>query len=100
MNYKNKKENANSPQIYPFPAEKQPPQLSINIDDADIGEFYRIYYSLVYSRCLAMLHSIEDAQDAAHDVFENIHRQKTKGFFSIPYPKTYLSTAAKKYGAE
>jgi len=98
MSLKNGTYSVNSPQILDFSVEKQPPLLSINIDDADTGVFYREYYSLVYKRCLAILGNMEDAQDAAHDVFESIHKQKTKGFISIPYPKTYLSTAAKNMG--
>ena len=98
MGFTNSTNSENSPQILPFPVEKQPSQLSIHIDDTDIGEFYRQYYSLVYRRCLAMLGNSEDAQDAAHDVFEKIHEQKSKGQLNIPYPKTYLSTAAKNMG--
>jgi len=98
MGFKDSNHPENSPQILPFQVEKQPPQLSIHTDDTDIGAFYRQYYSLVYRRCLAMLGNSEDAQDAAHDVFEKIHEQKSKGQLNIPYPKTYLSTAAKNMG--
>jgi RNA polymerase sigma-70 factor (ECF subfamily) len=82
-----------SPQILPFPVENQQPQLSITIDDADIGIFYREYYSMVYNRCLAMLRNKEDAQDAAHDVFAKIQELKSMGRLHVPYPKTYLSRA-------
>ena len=98
MNYKDTKNYANSTQILPFPVEKHQSQLSIYIEDTDIGAFYREYYSLVYNRCLAILGNREDAQDAAHDVFERIHEQKTKGRLNIQYPKTYLSTAATNMG--
>jgi len=87
-----------SPIILPFPVKNQQPQLSIKIDDADIGIFYREYYSVVYKRCLLMLGNREDAQDAAHDVFEKIQELKSKGRLHVPYPKTYLSTAAKNMG--
>ena len=49
--------------ILPFPAENQQPRLSIKIDDADTGIFYREYYSMVFNRCLIMLGNREDAQD-------------------------------------
>ena len=84
--------------ILRFPVNNQQPQLSIKIDDADIGIFYREYYSMVYSRCLALLRNEEDAQDAAHDVFAKIQELKSKGQLHVPYPKTYLSTAAKNMG--
>lgn len=53
------------------------------------------YYSLVYRRCLAILRSKENAEDAAHDVFEHIQKLKSKGRLNITYPKTYLSTTAR-----
>ena len=95
------KDGTNLPQTsktLPFPVENHPPQLSIKIDDADIGIFYREYYSLVFTRCLFILGNREDAQDTAHDVFEKIQELKSKGQLHIPYPKTYLSTAAKNMG--
>ncbi|MDR1838607.1 MAG: RNA polymerase sigma factor [Treponema sp.] len=76
----------------------QPPQLSIKIDDADIGIFYREFYSTVFNRCLVMLGNKEAAQDAAHDVFEKIQMLKSKGRLHVPYPKTYFSTAARNMG--
>ena len=82
-----------SPQILTFPVENQQPRLSIKIDDADIGIFYREYYSMVFNRCLAMLRNREDAQDAAHDVFAKIQELSSKGKLHVPYPKTYLSRA-------
>jgi len=87
-----------TPKILPFPVENRQPRLSITIDDADIGFFYREYYPMVFRRCLAMLGNQEDAQDAAHDVFAKIQELKTKGRLHVPYPKTYLSTAAKNMG--
>jgi len=102
MGFKDNKTSENSPQILPFPPEKQPSQLSIHIDDKEIGTeigvFYREYYSLVYNRCLAILGNREEAQDVAHDVFEKIQEQKAKGILNIPYPKTYLSKAATNMG--
>jgi DNA-directed RNA polymerase specialized sigma24 family protein len=83
----------NSPKILPFQMEKQPPQLSISIDDADNKIFYVEYYSLVYRRCFSILHNKEDAQDIAGDVFEKVQELKSKGKF-IDYPKTYLSRMA------
>jgi len=87
-----------TPKIQPFPVKNQQPQLSIKIDDADIGIFYREYYSMVFNRCLFMLGNREDAQDAAHDVFAKIQELKSDGRLHVPYPKTYLSTAAKNMG--
>jgi RNA polymerase sigma-70 factor (ECF subfamily) len=84
-----------SPIILSFPVENQPPQLSIKIDDADIGFFYREYYDMVFNRCMVLLGNREDAQDAAHDVFAKIQELKSKGRLHVPYPKTYLSTAAR-----
>jgi RNA polymerase sigma-70 factor (ECF subfamily) len=81
--------------ILPFPAENQQPRLSIKIDDADTGIFYREYYSMVFNRCLVMLGNREDAQDAAHELFAKIQELSSKGRLHVPYPKTYLSTAAK-----
>jgi len=98
MSFKENADPVNNPQIQPFQVENRVPQLSIKIDDKDIGLLYREYYSLVYRRCLSILGGIEDAQDAAQDVFEKIQQLKTKGQFSTPYPKTYLSTAAKNMG--
>jgi RNA polymerase sigma-70 factor (ECF subfamily) len=84
-----------SPKILPFPVENRRPLLSIKIDDADIGIFYREYYSLVFNRCMAVLGNREAAQDAAHDVFEKIQELKSKDRLHFSYPKTYLSTAAR-----
>jgi RNA polymerase sigma factor (sigma-70 family) len=102
MGFKDDTNSVNSPQIPSFQPEKQPPQLSIHIDDkeirTEIGVFYREYYSLVYNRCLAILGNSEEAQDVAHDVFEKIQEQKAKGVLNIPYPKTYLSKAAANMG--
>jgi RNA polymerase sigma factor (sigma-70 family) len=85
----------NSPQIIPFPVEKQPPQLSIYADDANSRLFYDKYYSLVKDRCMAILRNNEDAQDMAQNVFTKILENKSKGKHGILYPKTYLSTMAK-----
>jgi len=84
----------NSPQILPFPVENQPPQLSINTDDEEIGLFYREYYPIVYRRCLSILHNEEDAHDAAQDVFAKIQRLKTEGRFHPSNSKNYLFRAA------
>jgi len=81
--------------ILPFPVENRHPKLSIKTDDADIGIFYREYYSMVFRRCLVILGNNEDAQDSAHDVFAKIQELKTKGDLHVPYPKTYLSKTAK-----
>jgi RNA polymerase sigma-70 factor (ECF subfamily) len=95
MDFKDDKNPSKPSIILPFPAEKHQSRLSITIDDADMGTFYREYYSLVYYRCLAMLGNEEDAQDMVHDVFAEIQERTTKGLPAIDYPKTYLSTAAK-----
>jgi len=87
-----------SPQILPFSVENRQPRLSMDIDDVDIGSFYRAFYSLVFRRCLAVLGNEEDAKDAAQDVFAKIQELKSKGQLHIPYPKTYLSTAARNMG--
>jgi len=79
-----------TPKIMPFPVNNQQPQLSIRIDDADIGIFYREYYSMVYKRCLDLLHNEEDAQDVAHEVFAKIQELKSKGQLHVSYPKSYL----------
>jgi RNA polymerase sigma-70 factor (ECF subfamily) len=94
MGVKDRIKSANSLQILSFPVENHQPKLSIKIDDANIGFFYREYYSMVYNRCLDMLGNIEDAEDAAHNVFAKIQKLKTEGRFHTPYPKTYLYTAA------
>ena len=94
MNYKDNTNPANSPQIFPFPVENHQPQLSIKTDDADAGAFYSTYYPMVYRRCLAILRNKEDAQDMAHGVFEKIQKLKSKGRFTVTYPKTYLSKTA------
>jgi RNA polymerase sigma-70 factor (ECF subfamily) len=98
MNFKD--DNSPKPSIIlPFPVENQQTCLSIKTDETDIGSFYREYYSMVDTRCLVILGNEEDAKDAAHDVFEKIQElKKTKGQLDIPYPKTYLSTAAKNMG--
>jgi RNA polymerase sigma-70 factor (ECF subfamily) len=98
MDFKDDQNQSNLSIILPFPVENPKPRLSIHIDDANIGIFYREYYSMVYTRCLAMLGNEEDAQDAAHDVFANIQERKAKGLPAIDYPKTYLSTAATNMG--
>jgi len=98
MNLKDDAKPSQSPKILHFSVENQQPRLSIKIDDADIGIFYRDYYSMVFNRCLYMLGNEEDAQDAAHDVFEKIQELKSKGRLHVPYPKTYLSTAARNMG--
>jgi RNA polymerase sigma factor (sigma-70 family) len=84
-----------SPQIIPFPVEKQPPQLSIYADDANFRLFYDKYYTLVKDRCMAILRNNEDAQDMAQNVFTKVLENKTKGKPGILHPKTYLSTMAK-----
>jgi RNA polymerase sigma-70 factor (ECF subfamily) len=84
--------------ILPFPVKNQPSQLSIKIDDADIGYLYEEYYSMVFNRCFEMLGNREAAQDAAHDIFKQLQELKSKGQLKIPYPKTYLNTAAKNMG--
>jgi RNA polymerase sigma-70 factor (ECF subfamily) len=84
-----------TPQIIPFPVEKQPPQLSIYADDANFKLFYDKYYSLVKDRCMAILRNKEDAQDMAQSVFTKILENKSKGKPGILHPKTYLSTMAK-----
>jgi DNA-directed RNA polymerase specialized sigma24 family protein len=85
---------ADPPKIPLFQAENHKPQLSISIDDAEIGFFYLEYYRMVYERCLFILGNKEDAQDAAHDIFEKIQELKTQGRLNVLYPKTYLSTTA------
>jgi len=97
----NTKDNANLsefPRILPFQVENRKPQLSIKTEHADIGIFYKEYYSVVYRRCLSILGSVEDAEDSAHDVFAKLYELKTKGRLSISYPKTYLSKAAANMG--
>jgi len=98
MDFKDGTNPPQSPIVLPFPVENRQPRLSIKIDDADIGIFYREYYSMVFNRCFYMLGNREDAQDAAHNVFEKIQELKSKGRLHVPYPKTYLSTAARNMG--
>jgi RNA polymerase sigma factor (sigma-70 family) len=98
MNIKDSTNPSEYAQILPFQVENDKPQLSIKIEHADIGIFYKEYYSVVYRRCLSVLGSVEDAQDAAHDVFAKLQELTAKGQVSIPYPKTYLSTAAANMG--
>jgi len=83
----------NNKKILPFPVENKPPQLSIDIDDADSRLFYNEYFPLVKRRCFSVLRNEEDAKDIANDVFEKVHKLKSKGKF-IDYPKTYLSKMA------
>ena len=98
MDFKDGTSPLNPQKILLFPVENQPSRLSIKIDDADIGFLYMEYYSLVFNRCLYILGNREDAQDAAHNVFEKIQELKSKGRLKIPYPKTYLSAAARNMG--
>ena len=99
MGFKNGTKLANSPQIFPFPVEKQQSQLPIYIDDENTRLFYLKYYPMVKDRCMAILHNKEDAQDMAHDVFAYVmEKAKKDGQFSIPYPKTYLSKMAENMG--
>ena len=95
MGIKDGTQSPQSPIILSFPVENQPPRLSIKIDDADIGVFYKEYYDMVLKRCMDLLGNMEDAQDAAHDVFAKIQELKSKGRLHVSYPKTYLSTAAR-----
>jgi RNA polymerase sigma-70 factor, ECF subfamily len=99
MGINNSTNPENSPQILPFPPKKQPSKLPIDIGDKDAREFYEKYYPMVKSRCLAVLHNTEDAEDMAHDVFAYVlEKFKKKGPSSIPYPTTYLSMAATNMG--
>jgi RNA polymerase sigma factor (sigma-70 family) len=93
MSNKDSANPINSPQILPFPVENQPSQLSINIDDADNKLFYNEYFPLIKRHCFSVLRNEEDAKDIANDVFEKVHKLKTKGKI-IDYPKTYLSRMA------
>ena len=93
MGVSKNKNPQNTPQIIPFPVEKQPPQLSIHTDETDNKLFYIEHYPHVYRRCLYILHNEEDAKDIASDVFEKVHKLKTKGKF-IDHPKTYLPKMA------
>jgi RNA polymerase sigma-70 factor (ECF subfamily) len=95
MSIKNTKNPVNSPQIIPFPVENPKPQLSINIDDADIRLFHFNFYPMVFRRCMAILRNKENAKEMADAVFEKIQRLKSEGRLHIDYPKTYLSTMAK-----
>jgi len=92
MHYKDDKYPPNSPQILPFPVEKRPPQLSINIDDTDNRLFYIEYYPMVKNHCLSILGNKEDAEDMAGSVFEKIQKLKAEGRFNIknPNPIPYL----------
>ena len=95
MDCKDTKKNTNSPQILTFPAEKEPSQLPIYIDDEKTRLFYLKYYPMVKDRCMAVLRNKEDAQDMAHDVFAYVMAKvKADGKFTISYPKTFLSRAA------
>jgi RNA polymerase sigma factor (sigma-70 family) len=99
MGFKDNNHPANSPQILPFPPEKQPSQLPIYIGDENNRQFYLKYYSMVESVCMRTLHNKEDAQDLAHDVFAYVlEKFKKEGQSSIPYPTTYLSKAAANMG--
>jgi len=93
MGFKNNNSFQNSPQIFSFPVEKQPPQLSINIDDKDFKLFYNEYFPLVKRRCFSVLRNEEDAKDITNDVFWKVHKLKAEGKI-IDYPKTYLSRMA------
>jgi len=95
MNLNKSINSLNSPQILPFPVENHKSRLSINID-ADNWLFYREYYSLVYGRCLAVLHNKEDAEDMAHNIFRKIQELKSEGRLNIknPNPKPYLNRMA------
>jgi len=95
------KDRTNPPQnsiIIPFPVENQQPRLSIRIDDADIGFLYTEYYSMVFKRCLEILGNVEDAQDAAHDVFAKAQELKSQGRLNIQHSKSYFSMAAANMG--
>ena len=95
MGFKDSKTSENSPQILTFPAEKQPSQLPIYIDDEYTRLFYLKYYPMVKDRCMGILRNKEDAEDMAHDVFAYVlEKFKKDGQSSISYPKTYLSKAA------
>jgi RNA polymerase sigma factor (sigma-70 family) len=94
MGLKDDTKDTKSPTILPFSVEKNKPQLSIHIDGADIGFLYMEYYTLVYNRCLDILHNAEGAKDAAHDVFANLQELKSKDKLKIQYPKAYLSETA------
>ena len=95
MDFKDGAKPQQTTKNYPFPVENQPPQLSIKIDDADIGFLYMKYYSMVYSRCLKILGKREAAQDAAHDVFEKIQQRKSEGKFQAENPPAYISRMAR-----
>jgi RNA polymerase sigma factor (sigma-70 family) len=77
--------------------ENPKPQLSINIDDADIRLLYIKYFSMVYRRSLSILRNKEDAQEMAQNVFNNMQRLKSKGKLDISQqePKKYLNRAAR-----
>jgi len=93
MGIKDGTQPSQSPKIFPFPVNNQPPQLSITIDDTNMGIFYRKYYSWVYSRCLAMLRKVEDAEDTAQNVFTKILELTKEGQLHVHYPKTYFPRA-------
>jgi len=98
MSLKNGTNSVNSPQILNFPVEKQPRQLSIHIENEEIGLLYKEYFSFVYLRCSDVLGNKEDALDAAQEVFVKIQELKSNGGLKILYPKTFFSTAAKNTG--
>jgi RNA polymerase sigma-70 factor (ECF subfamily) len=56
----------------------------------DIKAWYEKYGPMVFRRCRAMLHSEEDALDAAHDVFVQLMRAK----LDDRYPSSLLYTMA------
>jgi RNA polymerase sigma-70 factor (ECF subfamily) len=98
MDSKDDKTPANPPIILPFPVENHQTCLSIKTDETDVGNFYREYYPMVYTRCLVMFGNEEDARDAAQDVFEKIQELKSEGKLNINFPKTYLSRMATNMG--
>jgi RNA polymerase sigma-70 factor (ECF subfamily) len=95
MSFRDNKKPAEFPEILPFPVENPQLRLSIKIDDANVGDLYMKYYSMVYTRCLFILKNMENAQDVAHDVFKKIQELKTQGRTTEINPKKYLSKMAK-----
>ena len=102
MGFRYGKKHTQFPIIRAFTAENQQPQvenkpsgLSINIENADIGNLYMEYGSMVYRRCLEILKDEEEAQNTTHDLFANIQKLKTKGAYFINYPKTFFGRIAK-----
>ncbi len=90
MDFKDEIKPPQIPTILPFPVENQQPQMSIRVDDTEIGNFYLQYYSTIRKRCRDLLGNDEDAEDIAHDVFKKIQELESDGRLNMREPGAYL----------